>query len=65
MSRAIRKPRPSVPHWFWSDNDNCWFCSPKKRGKACNGCKVLKRQNHEKDRAIRHRNKQLLKSEKG
>ena len=40
MGKAKRKPRPSMPSWYWLDNDNCWFC---KHRNHCNGCSVLKK----------------------
>lgn len=39
MSKAIRKPRPSVPKYYWWDTDNCWGCRNRL---GCNGCKILK-----------------------
>ena len=36
-----RKPRPSPPHWFWADTDDCWDCICSSRG--CNSCKRLKK----------------------
>lgn len=39
MSRKFRKPKPSVPHWYWWDNDDCWWCHNRA---GCNGCKFLK-----------------------
>jgi len=42
MSKKIfRKPKPSPPHWFFLDNDNCWDCNCNYRG--CSGCKRLKK----------------------
>lgn len=38
MSKAIRKPRPAVPRWWWLDTDGCWFC---KNRNNCNSCKVI------------------------
>lgn len=26
MGKAKRKPRPSMPDWFWWGQDGCWFC---------------------------------------
>lgn len=37
MGKAKRKPRPSMPHWFWRDQDGCWFC---KSPNNCNQCKA-------------------------
>lgn len=37
MGKAKRKPRPSMPHWFWLDQDGCWFC---KQRNNCNQCKA-------------------------
>lgn len=64
MGKAIRKPRPSVAHYYWYDTDGCWNCPSNKRYRACSGCKMLKRYNHAKDKANRHHNKQRLKAER-
>lgn len=37
MGKAKRKPRPSMPHWFWLGQDGCWFC---KNRNNCNQCKA-------------------------
>lgn len=39
MSKKFRKPRPSPPHWYWWDSDNCWCCNNRNN---CSGCKRLK-----------------------
>ena len=62
MSKPIKKPRPSVPKWYWTDTDGCWDCPKNKRYKACNGCKMLKKFLHRKDKAKRRRYKQLLRA---
>ena len=40
MAKAKRKPRPSMPHWYWLDSDGCWWCHNRQN---CNSCKILKR----------------------
>ena len=37
MSKAMRKPRPSMPQWFWLGQDGCWFCNNRNN---CNQCKA-------------------------
>lgn len=37
--RKYRNP-PSMPHWFWLDMDNCWFC---KNRNDCSNCSVIKK----------------------
>lgn len=37
MGKAFRKPRSSMPHWFWLGQDGCWFC---KHRNNCNQCKT-------------------------
>lgn len=37
MGRAKRKPRPSMPYWYWLGQDGCWFC---KNRNNCNQCKA-------------------------
>lgn len=37
MGRAKRKPRPSMPDYFWHGQDGCWFC---KNRNNCSSCKV-------------------------
>lgn len=41
MGKAMRKPRPSPPRWWWFDTDGCWFCNNRRN---CGSCKHLKRQ---------------------
>ena len=26
MGKAKRKPKPSMPKWYWMDQDGCWYC---------------------------------------
>lgn len=40
MGKALRKPRPSPPRWYWIESDNCYRC---KNRNNCNQCKILKR----------------------
>lgn len=40
MNKKFRKPKPSPPHWYWLDSDNCWNC---KNRNNCSGCKRLKK----------------------
>lgn len=37
MGKAKRKPRPSMPDWYWLGQDGCWFCKNKNN---CNQCKA-------------------------
>lgn len=37
MGKAKRKPRPSMPDWFWWGQDGCWFC---KQRNNCNQYKA-------------------------
>lgn len=37
MGKAKRKPRPSMPDWYWWGQDGCWFC---KTPNNCNQCKA-------------------------
>ncbi|MDD5022008.1 MAG: hypothetical protein PHR82_07800 [Endomicrobiaceae bacterium] len=37
MSKKRRKPKPSMPEWFWLGQDGCWFC---KNNNNCNQCKA-------------------------
>lgn len=37
MGKAKRKPRPSMPEWFWWGQDGCWFCKTKNN---CSSCKA-------------------------
>lgn len=41
MGKARRKPRPSMPRWWWLEQDGCWFCKNKNN---CNSCGVNKRE---------------------
>lgn len=61
MSKAIRKPRPSPPKWYWWDSDNCWFCNNKRN---CSNCKILKEYNQEqKEKRLRQDKGKLKKRE--
>lgn len=40
MSKAQRKPRPSVPKWAWYAYDLCWCCNNRNN---CNRCKICKK----------------------
>ena len=42
MGKAFRKPRSSMPGWYWADVDNCYAC---KNRNNCNQCKRLKEEN--------------------
>ncbi len=42
MGKALHKPKPSPPRWFFWDNDNCWFCKFRRNQKGCGNCKILK-----------------------
>ena len=37
MGKPMRKPRPSMPRWFWWGQDGCWFCKHKNN---CSQCKA-------------------------
>lgn len=39
MSKPLRKPRPSMPNWYWLGQDGCWFC---KHPNNCNQCKAIR-----------------------
>lgn len=38
MGKAIRKPRPSMPRWWWL-NEQCALCKTKNN---CNQCKLAR-----------------------
>lgn len=40
MGRAKRKPKPSMPRWYWLDQDGCWYCKNKNN---CNQCKFSRK----------------------
>lgn len=37
---ARRKPRPSMPYWYWLGQDGCWFC---KNRRNCNSCGIIRK----------------------
>lgn len=39
MAKAIRKPRPAMPRWWWLGQDGCWFCGHRNN---CNQCKAAR-----------------------
>ena len=57
MSKAKRKPRPSVPNWWWLDTDNCWRCKNKQN---CNGCSFLKKHKKKQNRKIIKQNRKNI-----
>ena len=42
MKNIQRKPKPSVPSWYWLDGDGCWWCHRKDRH-GCGSCKSLRK----------------------
>ena len=44
MKQKFRKPKPSPPHWYWLDSDNCWDCNNRNNcgGKGCKKLKEIK-----------------------
>lgn len=58
MAKAKRKPRPSMPRWWWLDSDGCWWCHNRQN---CNSCKTLKRAELPKKRDLQEQ--QRLKEE--
>ena len=42
MKNIQRKPKPSVPSWYWLDGDDCWWCNGKDRH-GCGSCKFLRK----------------------
>lgn len=41
MKNIQRKPKPSVPSWYWLDGDD-WWCNGKDRH-GCGSCKFLRK----------------------
>ena len=35
MKNKIRKPKPSMPYWYWIGQDGCWFCKDRNNCNAC------------------------------
>ena len=55
MGKAMRKPRPSPPKWYWYETDGCWDCENRNN---CNQCKRLKEQKiYEKEKREKKLNK--------
>ena len=56
MGKAFRKPRPSMPRWYWADVDNCYAC---KNRNNCNQCRRLKEEdaNQEEKRKRKEKGK--------
>ena len=63
MSKPMHKPKPSVPKWFFWDNDNCWFCKFSYNQQGCGNCKILKRLAAEQRKRQDRKEKQKLKEE--
>lgn len=64
MGKAKRKPKPSMPHWYWLGQDGCWFCPRKKYRKACGGCSVIKHDAKNFYKLASHKDKQNKEREK-
>lgn len=43
MGKALRKPRPSAPHWHYLDTDNCYRCKYTINQRGCSNCKGNKK----------------------
>lgn len=52
MSKARRKPRPEMPHWFWLCQDECWFCRNKNN---CSSCKINRTISKHTPKLTKHR----------
>lgn len=37
MGKVKRKPRPSMPDWYWLGKDGCWCCQTPNN---CSSCKT-------------------------
>lgn len=48
--KKFRKPKPSPPHWYWWDSDNCWDCNNRNNcgGKGCKRLKEIKAKENER-----------------
>ena len=60
MGKARRKPRPSMPHWYWLGQDGCWFC---KNRNNCSSCKANRIAAKQDKKLFKHRDKQKLSKE--
>ena len=54
MSKAVRKPRLSIPRWYWANVDNCYAC---KNRNNCNQCKRLKEENANQKEKLKRKEK--------
>ena len=52
MKKKFRKPKPSPPHWYWWDSDNCWDCNNRNNcgGKGCKRLKEIRAIENERRR---------------
>lgn len=48
MGKAKRKPRPSMPHWYWLAQDGCWYCKSKNNCNQCKTCRSFAKENFPK-----------------
>ena len=50
MKEKFRKPKPSPPHWYWTDSDYCWDCKNRTNcgGKGCKRLKEIKAKENER-----------------
>lgn len=57
MKQKFRKPKPSPPHWYWWDSDNCWYCNNRTNcgGKGCKKLKEIKAIENERRKRKEHR----------
>ena len=61
MSKAKRKPRPSMPHWYWLGQDGCWFCDNRHN---CNSCKANRQAGKDDPKLVKREDKQNREREK-
>lgn len=54
MTKAKRKPRPSMPRWYWLVQDGCWFCKSKNNCNQCKPNRKYAKKNLSKKKEIRY-----------
>lgn len=40
MGKAKHKARPSMPLYYWLEQDGCWYCKDRNN---CNQCKAIRK----------------------
>lgn len=55
MGKSQRKPRPSMPYWYWLGQDGCWFCKHRNNCSQCKANRAYAKKYMPKHRDAQHK----------